>query len=107
MRITASLHGVALAFALAAPLATGIAAFTPAQAQIEETIWRDQARIEAHTTRTPAQESQVAKVPSATATDASGSSTPARSQDALVNGAGVPISPQTGVELPGYNLGGF
>jgi hypothetical protein len=119
MRTNNFLRVAALSLTLAAPLAAGLAAFTPAHASIEDTIWRDQARIAAHVApgatyveTSPAttndQASQVAKGRSSTATDAGPALiTPPPSNDPLTDGAGLPISSKTGVELPGYNLGGF
>lgn len=110
MRIITSLRGVALGLALASPLAAGIAATAPAQAQIEDTIWRDQARIAAHTAPAPASDPsrQVASGRSVTASDAAPALVGAApSNDPMVNGAGVPMNPKTGVALPGFSDGGF
>jgi hypothetical protein len=108
MRAINSFRSAALGLAILTPLAAGFTLSTPAQAQIEETIWRDQARIAAHTTTTPDQTTQVARGRSTITSDAGPAfAGPARGNAVQLNGAGEPIDPRSGKEASGFTLGGF
>jgi hypothetical protein len=110
MRVINSFRAATLGLAMLAPVAAGFAIVSPAHAAIEDTIWRDEARIAAHTNQAPSQNQNmdVAKGRSTIATDASPALVgPARSNGPQLNGAGEPVNSSTGTELPGFNLGGF
>ncbi len=98
MRILISFRGLALGLALAAPLAAS------AHAAIEDTIWRDQA--DTYQTTQIAQ-AQIAKGPSAKASDAGSARVNVVRHSQELDGAGLPVNGATGEELPGYTLGGF